>query len=139
MRAAAEIREGAVGVERDGLDRVPPSGGGRGDEVVDQLHLVVLFGGQEALARERHGHVLAAECLGGLDMDTHPLFDRGEVGLGDRRASRELEVVVEAVLDRRPDRDLHALVEVHHGGREHMGRVVADQLERLLAAALGDD
>ena len=39
----------------------------------------------------------------------------------------EVEVVVEAVLDRRPDRDLHPRVELHHGRRQHVRGVVADQ------------
>ena len=63
---------------------------------------------------------------------------RREVGVGDRDALGELEVVVEAVLDRRADRDLHARVELHHRGREHVGGVVADE-RQCLVALLRDD
>ena len=51
-----------------------------------------------------------------------------------RDAVGEVEVVVEAVLDRRADRDLHARVELHHRGREHVRGVVADEVERVLPA-----
>ena len=55
------------------------------------------------------------------------------------RAVGELEVVVEAVLDRRPDRDLHAGIELHHGGGEHVGGVVADEPEGVFAFSPGHD
>ena len=58
------------------------------------------------------------------------LLDALEVVLGDLDALGELEVVVEAVLDRRADRDLHARVELHHRGGEHVRGVVADEPER---------
>ena len=44
-----------------------------------------------------------------------------------RDALGELEVVVEAVLDRRADRDLHAGIELQHRGGEHVRGVVADR------------
>ena len=73
-------------------------------------------------------------------MRAHALFDRGEVGFGDGDAGRELEVVVEALLDRGADRDLDARVELDHGSGEHVGGVVADQRERLRpVAARGED
>ena len=50
----------------------------------------------------------------------------------------ELEVVVEAVLDRRADRDLGPRVELQHRLGHHVGGVVADQLERL-GVAVGED
>ena len=56
-----------------------------------------------------------------------------------RDAVGELEVVVEAVLDRRSDRDLDARVELHHRGREHVRGVVADQLEGLRPVICGED
>ncbi len=112
---------------------------GGGDEVVDQLDLVVLALGEEALARLRDGHVLALERLGGLDVRAHALFDLREVRLGERGAVGELEVVVEAVLDRRPDRDLDAGVELHDRRGEHVRGVVADQLEGLRPAFLSED
>ncbi len=121
------------------VSRPPFAGLGSADEIVDQLHLVILVLGREALARVGHRHVLAHEGLAGLDVGAHMLLDCGEVLGGDRGAFREIEVVVEAALDRRPDRDLHAGVELHHGRGEHMGGVVTDQAQRLLASALGGE
>ncbi len=112
---------------------------GRGDEIVDQLDLVVLALGEEALARLRDGHVLALERLGGLDVRAHALFDLREVGLGEGGPVGELEVVVEAVLDRRPDRDLDALVELHDRRGEHVRGVVADQLQGLRPVVFSED
>ena len=109
------------------------------DEVLDQLDLVVLALGAEALQGGVDGDVLAREGLVGGDVLAHLRLDGLEVGVGDGRALGELEVVVEAVLDRRPDRDLHARIELHRGGGEHVGGVVADDVERVLTGAVGDD
>ena len=100
VRAAAQVGERAVGVERDGVDALVA------DEVLDQLDLVGLVLGAEALERLVDVDVLARELLLRLDVLAHLLLQRGQVVLGDRDAVGELEVVVEAVLDRRPDRDL---------------------------------
>ena len=126
VRAAAEVGERAVRVERDALD-------GRAvlavrDEIVDQLDLVVLPLGEEAGAGIGDRQLFAVELLRGLHVLLHLGLDGREVGLGDRDALRELEVVVEAVLDRRADRDLHAGIEIHHGGGEDVGSVVADEI-----------
>ena len=132
VRAAAEVGERAVGVERDRVDPVVP------DEVLDQLDLVVLVLALEALERLLGRDVLTLEVLVGRDVLGHPGLDGREVGVGDRDAVRELEVVVEAVVDRRADGDLHAGIEVHHRGGEHVRRVVADQRQRV-RRAVGDD
>ena len=137
VRAAAQIGERTVGVERDGLERV--GGVGIPDQVLDQLDLVVLALGLEALERLGDGHVLAHERLVGGDVLAHLRLDPLEVGIGDRDPLGELEVVVEAVLDRRADRDLDPRVELEHRRREHVRGVVADQPERVLAAAVGED
>jgi len=71
-------------------------------------------------------------------MLAHLRLEPLEVGVGDGHALRELEVVVEAVLDRRADRDLGAGIEVQHSGGQHVRGVVADQVQRLVVA-LGDD
>ena len=131
VRAAAEIGKRAVAVERDALLAAL-------DQVLDQLDLVVLALLQEALQRVLRGHVLALERLGGLDVLAHLLLDALEVILGDLDAVREFEVVVEAGVDRRPDRDLRAGVELADRRGEHVRGVVADQLERL-GALLRDD
>jgi hypothetical protein len=133
VRPAAQVGEGAVGVERDAVDAFVL------DQVVDQLDLVVLSLAAEALKRLLDGDVLAREGLVGGDVLAHLGLDRLEVGVGDAHAVGELEVVVEAVLDRRPDRDLDARIEVHDRGGEDVRGVVADEVERVLSAAIGDD
>jgi hypothetical protein len=137
VRAAAQVGEGAVGVERHRLER--PLARGRCDEVVDQLDLVVLTLGREALARGGGRDVGPLEALCGLDVLAHALFDPLEVGVRHHGAVRELEVVVEAILDRGADRDLHAGVQLHHGRGEHVRGVVPDQLQRARAARRRDD
>ena len=133
VRAAAEVGERAVGVEADGLDALVS------DEVLDQLDLVVLALALEALERGRHRDVLARERLVGLDVLAHLGLERLEVVLGDGDAVGELEVVVEALADRRADRDLGAGIEVEHGGGQHVRGVVADELDRVPVVALGGD
>ena len=91
--------------------------------VVDQLELVRLLG-------ELHpGLVLrrvdpSRELLTRLDDLLHLLLERGEIfggeGLGD------VEVVVEAVLDRRPDPELCLGKEILHGLCEHVRRRMPD-------------
>jgi hypothetical protein len=61
----------------------------------------------------------------------HLRLDPLEVGLRWPEAVGELEVVVEAVLDRRPDRDPGAGPEIEDGGRHHVRGVVADQRQRI--------
>ena len=130
--AAAEVGERPVAVERHGLHALVA------DQVLDQLDLVGLVLLHEALQCLTGADVAALECLVGLDVAAHRLLDPRQVRLADGDAVRELEVVVEAVLDRRTDRDLGARVELDHRGREHVRRVVADQVERL-GALRGDD
>ena len=129
MRPAAEVGEGAVAVERDGLGALVA------DQVLDQLDLVVLTLAPEALDRLGHREVGALEVLVGLDVLAHLGLDALEVVLRELRALGEVEVVVEAVLDRRADRDLHARVELHHRRGEHVCGVVADEPERVRVAA----
>ena len=136
VRAAAEVGERAVGVQADGVEWV--GGIGVADEVLDQLHLVVLALGAEALERLVDADVLAHEALVGLDVLAHLLLDALEVRVGHGHALGELEVVVEAVLDRRPDRDLHARIELHDGGGEDVRGVVADDVQRAVAGRRDD-
>jgi hypothetical protein len=108
------------------------------DEIADQLDLVVLALRGEPLERLLGRHVGALERLVRLDVLAHPLLDRLEILVGDLDSVRELEVVVEAIVDRRADRDLGAGIELHHRGRNHVGGVVADQVERAFGA-IGED
>ena len=133
MRASAQVGEGPVRVERDGVHAVVA------DEILDQLHLVRLVLGPEALQRLLRRDVLAQERLVGLDVLAHALLDARQVVLGQADPGRELEVVVEAVVDRRADRDLHSREELQHRRREHVRGVVADELERIVPVALRQD
>ena len=133
VRAAAQVGERAVGIERDG---------GRAfvlDQVFDQLHLVRLLLQMEALKCVLHADVLAHERLVGVDVLLHRRLDPREVLVVDHDPIGEVEVVVEAVLDRWADADLHARIELEHRGGEDVRRVVAHELEGLLPAALGED
>ena len=134
---ATEVGERPVGVQRHASQRSCRVA--RRHEVVDQLDLVVLSLADEALARLGRRDVLALEELARLDVGAHAFFDLREVGLRDHCAFRELEVVVEAVGDRRPDRDLDAVIQLHHRRGEHVRGVVADQRERRLTALGCDD
>ena len=69
----------------------------------------------------------------------HLRLDRGQVFLGERAAlRRRREVVIEAVVGRRAEGDLRAREQVLHRLGEDMREVVADQLERVLLVARGD-
>ena len=109
MRTAAEIGELSLRVEGD-----RPLG--RSDE----LHLVRLAFGFEAATRLVGRHLLArpGAALGELAPDL--VLDLRQILLGDRLG--EFEVVVEAVLDRRPDRDLDPGVEPPDRFGEQVGR-----------------
>ena len=118
VRAAAEIGEPSLRIERD-----LALGG------VDELHLVGLVLLEEALLRLGRGDLLALPRAALLELAQDLGLDPLEVLLADRL--RELEVVVEAVLDRRPDRNLHARVEpAHRLGEQVRGRV-AQHRERV--------
>ena len=134
VRAAAQVGEGTVGVQGDGVDALVP------DEVLDQLDLVVLALGPKALQRLGHGDVLARELLVGFHVLSHLGLDALEIGVAELHVLGELEVVVEAVFDGWADRDLDPGVELHDRRGQHVGGVVAHEPERVLgqgALALG--
>src|SRR5204863_8768876 len=95
VRAPAQVDERAVAVERDRFPPLVP------DEVLDQLDLVGLVLAPKALDRLTRGELGALERLVGLDVSGHLLLDPPELVLRRPEAVRELEVVVEAALDRR--------------------------------------
>ena len=131
MRAAAEVLEGAVAVQRDRLDALVA------DQVLDQLDLVVLALLPEQLDRLGGRDVAALERLVGLDVARSSPPRSAQVVLAGGVLA-EVDVVVEAVGDRRADRDLRLRPELEHRLGEHVGGVVADQLERLRGVG-GDD
>ena len=107
VRTAAEIREVALRVEGD-----------RALRRSDELHLVRLAFRFEALPRLVGGDLLPSPFTAVLELAPDLFLDSRQVLLADWL--RELEVVVEAVLDRGADRDLHAGIETLHRLREKM-------------------
>ena len=73
------------------------------------------------------GDLVADERLVGVDDLAHPGVDALEVVVGERAAVGQLEVVVEAVLDRRADAERGAGEQVEHGLGQHVGGRVADR------------
>ncbi len=132
VRAAAQVGERPVGVQRHRLHVLVAH------EVIDQLDLVRLLLGDEPRARQIDGQLLADERLGRPHVLEHLGLDRGKVLLGDRDPGREVEVVVEAVVDRRADAHLDPGVELGHRGGQDVGGVVADQREGALAVGRQD-
>ncbi|MGY3118969.1 hypothetical protein ACVWXQ_002906 [Bradyrhizobium sp. S3.14.4] len=110
------------------LDRL---GAGNG---VDQLDLE----GLALVAEHLLGLLAIPDFLGegfvARDDLAHLLLDRGKVFRRERLVAEE--VVVEAVLDHGTDGDLGARPQRLHGFGEHVGAVVADQLERARIVAV---
>ena len=92
---------------------------------VDQLELVGL-GSQLGARRFRRIDHPPGEPLAGLDDLAHPLLDVGQIVRGERPGN--VEVVVEAVLDRRADAQLCVRELVLHRLGEHVrGRMTDDR------------
>ena len=102
----------------------------------DDLGLVVLAELPEGLDGLVARHQLALDLEVGLGEFVHLRFELREVFRRERPAERE--VVVEAVLDHRADRDLRVRVDGLHRLREQMCRRVAEDLEPFGVLA-GDD
>src|SRR5438876_1173009 len=118
VRPTAEVDELPLAVERHA----------RGVDPLEDLDLV----GLGALAEEADGvrtaHLLALEGIVGLRDLAHDRFDPREV-LG-REGLGLPEVVVEAVLDRGPDRQLHVGEEALHGLGHDVRGGMAERRER---------
>ena len=121
MRAAAEVGERTIRVERDGFNALVA------DQILNQLNLVVLLLTAEALKCVSDAHLFAFEALPRFDVLLHLSFNRFEVVLADDDSVGELKVVVEAAFDGWADRHLHAGIELSDGCREHVCGVVTDQ------------
>src|SRR4029079_8702005 len=94
---------------------------------VDELPLVWLV--REARLRLVGGRLLTGPLTALRELAAHLVLDASEVGLGDRL--RKLEVVVEPLLDRRPDRDLDARVEALDRLGQQVGARVAEDGESV--------
>ena len=115
---AAEVGEVALRIERD-----------RALGGIDELDLVRLALGLEPGAGLVGRDLLALPRASLGQLTVHLGLDRLEVGVVDR--GREVEVVVEAALDRRPDRHLDAWMEPAHGLGEQVRGGVAENGERV--------
>ena len=124
MRAAAEVGPVALVVELDLLV---------GRNGVDQLDLERLaLPLEEALGRVAAHRRLHERPVARDDL-AHALLDRREILGGER--DRTEEVVIETVLDHRADRHLRVGPQRLHRLGEHVGGVVADELERARVVA----
>ena len=103
---------------------------------VDQFDLEAFALVREKIARLCARPDLLGEGLIGGHDGAHLRLDLGEI-LG-REALFAIEIVIEAVLDHRADRDLGAGKKLLHRLGHHVCRVVADQLQRFRIVA-GDD
>ena len=127
MRPAAEIDERPLAIDGDRF---------AGGNSLDDLRLVLLADAAEVLHRRAAFPDLAVHrFVAGHDL-AHPLLDAFEVLGGERLVAGE--VVVEAVLDGRADRDLGLGPELLDRLREHVGRVMSQQIEAL-GLGTGDD
>ena len=123
VRAAAEVDE--LAVVAVGADHALASPLG-GVDACDDLELVGLVG--EELETLGGGVLLPGEGLVFGDDLPHPGLDAGQVVLAEVGAAGQLEVVVEAVLDRRPDGVVGARPEVGDRLGEHVGGGVAQDV-----------
>src|SRR5262249_14389850 len=119
VRAAAEVDELALVIERDPVLR----------DALDDLDLVVLAERPKALDRVRLAHLLAPDRKVFLHDRPHRLLDARQILGGE--AAGTAEVVVEAVLDHRTDRDLGLRPEALHRLCHQVGRRVPDDVEPL--------
>ncbi len=133
VRSLAQVDERPVLVDRRRRHGRPVALGLRG-QVVEDLDLVGLV----ALGEERppllRRQLAAHERVVGLDRLRHALLDRREV-LG-RERPWQVEVVVEAVLDRRPDAELRAREQVEHRLGHHVRRGMAHRVELAVRAGI---
>jgi hypothetical protein len=110
--------------------------GFRGLDALDDLDLVRLVG--EELLRLRHRHLRTNERLVRLHDRTHLGLDAGEVVVAERGATGQFEVVVEAVLDGRADRELGAGEQPGDGLGHHVRRGVSEHVASLVGPRRDD-
>ena len=123
MGACAEVGELALRIERGHLVL---------RQILNQLHLIVLTLLTEECNRLCTGNLAADKRQILLDDLLHFLFDITKIGI--RQLVLHVEIVVEAVLDRRSDRELHVALRVQalhrlcHDVRSRMAQSVAAAL-----------
>ncbi len=127
MWASAEIKEGTLPVEADGLI------GGQGFDQLDFERFI--FG---AVMRDR---LIAAPNLPGdrfiaVNNFMHAGFDRREV-FGRERCCT-MKIIIKAVVDCRPDGYLRVGVKLPYRFSHYMGGIVANDFQRIVIP-LGDD
>ncbi len=138
MWAATQIDEAVVAVGSDlvtGTDL-------RGVDVFDDLQLELVIGKYLERLVTRQGNPHERLILG--DYLGHSLLDALQVLWGERLG--DLEVVVEAIFDRRTDGECGAWIEVEDGLGEDVGRGVTENLQTIVriegdhreVSALGD-
>jgi len=121
MRSPAQVRKAAAAIDGDVCTL---------RKFAHPLRLIGLACGREH--RSRLGTVphFAHDGFAARDDRAHLRFDRGQVLLGERpRCGRK--IIVEAVFGRGAEGDLRAGEQVLHGFGQHMGIIVAHQLERV--------
>ncbi len=118
VRAAAQVHERAVGVHRNDLVFF---------QIIDSLELERII--LEALFGVGARYLLAHERVIGFHHLGHFLFDRLDV-LGRKRPP-DIEVVVEPVLDRRPEADLGLGEQLPDSRRQRVRRRVAQHVQCL--------
>jgi hypothetical protein len=127
VRPAAEVEPLALAIERHVLV---------GRDALDDLGLVLLADGLEVGDGLVAVPDLADDLLVAVDDLGHALFDRREVVRAERLVAGE--VVVEAVLDVRADGHLRAGEQLLHRFGQHVGRVVADGVQRVGVVAVDE-
>ena len=121
VRAAAQVGEGTVRVERD-LAVL---------QVLDELALVLVALLLEIVHRIRLGHLLALERLLSSRQLDHLVLNRLEVGLGNLPVA-QVHVVVETDLDSRSHTELDARVERFKRFRHQVGGRMPEDVFCLL-------
>jgi len=127
MRPRAHVEPAALAVDRDLLvlrDLADPFG-------LEALAMLAEVIGDAVAAPDLAGDLLVA-----VDDLAHALLDGGEIIRREGRLAGE--IVIEAVLDRGAEGDLGAGIELLHRLGQHMGAIVAQQIEGIGMGA-GDD
>ena len=102
------------------------------------LNASPLLARRTARTCSRGPHFADQRLVGGDDAP-HLLLDRRQVLLGERAVlGGRREIVIEAVVGRRAEGDLRAREQLLHRLGEDVREVVADELERVLLVARGD-